>query len=86
MRAGAPDADAAAGEGPDAVDPALVQAALLLARDLEGDAVDAEVTSFAGRLVDAAGPVGAAHTPATWPDGGTSSGRFVIGSMTSSHG
>ena len=58
-RAGAPDADAAAREGPDAVDPDLVEAALLDIRDLEAEPVDAERDLVRGRLVDAAGRVGA---------------------------
>src|SRR5689334_13736358 len=59
-RAGAPDADAAARERADAVDADLVQAALLRVRDLEAEPVDAERDLVRGRLVDAAGGVGAA--------------------------
>ena len=44
------------------------------------------VTSLAGALWTPRVPSVRAQTPATCPDGGTSSGRFVIGSMTSIHG
>src|ERR1044072_4354397 len=56
-RAGAPDPDAAAREGPDAVDPDLVEPALLGLGDLEAEPVDAEGDLVRRGLVDAAGGV-----------------------------
>ena len=44
------------------------------------------VTSLAGALCTPRVASVRHHTPATWPDGGTSIGWFVSGFMTSSHG
>ena len=87
QRAGAPDPDAAAGEGADAVDADRVEQVLLTRLVMSSSrSMAPRTTSLAGALCTPRVSSLRPQMPATWPLGGTNMFAPVAGSKTLIHG